>query len=201
MLPPVMVSVPPALTSTPPPPSQWTRSPPPPVITPPKTVSEPLSSSFHMSMCQAKSLQDGLKLCGVDVLLSWIVRSPSDSTLITLTPPVISSTLPFKSSVTVRLIVSVVLMVIFAINLTVSFALFSSAAVSSSAVATSLTPFATGSAAYSPFRTAAASFPDALSGEPGPSVDIGGFVSCPVSAADTGVETRESTMELQSSAA
>ena len=29
--------------------------------------------------------------------------------------------------------------------------------------------------------------------EPGPSVDVGGFVSCPVSAADTGVETREST--------
>ena len=28
-----------------------------------------------------------------------------------------------------------------------------------------------------------------------------GFVSCPVSAADTGVETRENTMELQSSAA
>ena len=41
----------------------------------------------------------------------------------------------------------------------------------------------------------------AASGKPGPSVDVGGFVSCPVSAADTGVETRESTMELQSSAA
>ncbi|MCB6196518.1 hypothetical protein L0P51_06655 [Acetatifactor sp. DFI.5.50] len=79
--------------------------------------------------------------------------------------------------------------------------LSASAAVSSSAVATSFTPFAIGSVVYSPFRTAAASFPDALSGEPGPSVDVGGFVSCPVSAADTGVETRESTMELQSSAA
>ena len=134
-------------------------------------------------------------------MLSAIVRSPPDSTLITLKPPVIFSTLPFKSSVTVRLIVSVVLMVISAVSLTVSFALFSNAAASSSAVATSFTPFATGSAAYSPFRTAAASFPDALSGEPGPSVDVGGFVSCPVSAADTGVETRENTMELQSSAA
>lgn len=58
-----------------------------------------------------------------------------------------------------------------------------------------------GSAAYSMFRAAAASFPDALSGEPGPSVDVWGFSICPVSAADTGVETRESTMELQSSAA
>ena len=79
--------------------------------------------------------------------------------------------------------------------------LSASASLSSSAVATSFTPFATGSVVYSPFRTAAASFPDALSGEPGPSVDVGGFVSCPVSAADTGVETRENTMELQSSAA
>ena len=134
-------------------------------------------------------------------VLSAIVRSPPDSTLITLKPPVIFSTLPFKSSVTVRLTVSVVPMVMSAVSLTVSFALFSSAAVSSSAVATSFTPFVTGSAAYSPFRTAAASFPDALSGEPGPSVDVGGFVSCPVSATDTGVETRENTMELQSSAA
>ena len=79
--------------------------------------------------------------------------------------------------------------------------LSASAAASSSAVATSFTPFAIGSAVYSPFRAAAASFPDALSGDPGPSVDVGGFVRCPVSAADTGVETRENTMELQSSAA
>ena len=90
-------------------------------------------------------------------------------------------------------------MVMSAVSLTVSFALFSSAAVSSSAVVTSASPFA--ASTDSPFRTAAASFPDVLSGEPGPSVDVGGFVSCPVSAADTGVETRESTMELQSSAA
>ena len=73
--------------------------------------------------------------------------------------------------------------------------------VRSSAVVTSATRFAVNADTDSPFRIAAASFPDALSGEPGPSVDVGGFVSCPVSAADTGVETRESTMELQSSAA
>ena len=77
--------------------------------------------------------------------------------------------------------------------------LSASAPVNSDAVVTSASPFA--ASTDSPFRTAAASFPDALSGEPGPSVDVGGFVSCPVSAADTGVETRESTMELQSSAA
>ena len=70
-----------------------------------------------------------------------------------------------------------------------------------SAVVTSATRFAVNADTDSPFRIAAASFPDALSGEPGPSVDVGGFVSCPVSAADTGVETRENTMELQSSAA
>ena len=34
-----------------------------------------------------------------------------------------------------------------------------------------------------------------------PSVDVWGFGICSVSAADTGVETRENTMELQSSAA
>ena len=75
--------------------------------------------------------------------------------------------------------------------------LSASAAVSSSAVVTSFTPFATGSAAYSPFSIAAASFPDALSGDPGPSVNVGGFVSCPVSAADTGEGTKESIRQMQ----
>ena len=79
--------------------------------------------------------------------------------------------------------------------------LSASAPVNSDAVVTSASPFVIDSVVYSPFSIAAASFPDVLSGEPGPSVDVGGFVSCPVSAADTGVETRESTMELQSSAA
>ena len=161
----------------------------------------PSLSSFHMSMYQVRYLQFGLKLCCVVLLLSAIVRLPSDSTLITLPPPVIFSTQPFKSSVTVRLTVSVEPISISLFSVIPEILLSASAPVSSSAVATSFTPFATGSAAYSPFRAAAASFPDALSREPNSSVVVGGFVSCPVSAADTGVETRENTMELQSSAA
>ena len=138
ILPPVMVNSPPRIFTPPP----YRLAPPsvpvPPVMTPPVTVCVP----FVSSSTQRPSLL-GVNLCSASGLLSFSVKSPiyvpvaSPSIKNTLPVlPVIFSTRPFRSSVTVRLTVRVVLISISAISLISGTVLFASAAVNSASVVT-----------------------------------------------------------------
>ena len=102
-------------------------------MTPPETVLLPFPSDTH------RPSPFGVNLCSAVVLLSVSVRLPLPSTTITLPLFALSylSTWPFRSSVTVRLTVREVLMLMSVVSLTVSKLTSAIALVSSSSVLTS----------------------------------------------------------------